>query len=199
MSTLPRPGLTPPRIAPSAGLIARTRGLSFLPDGIPVAGIAGDQHAALFGQACFAPGDAKCTYGTGAFLLVNTGLRGLSRSRFGLLSAPAWKIGDQVTYALEGSVFIAQAAPLCGGCATVSGMIGLRLRDRSPLQRESVPTSGGVVFVPALAGLRRAVLGRRRAPGLFAGLTRGTTRAHLAARGPRGNRLSSGRCGAGDE
>jgi glycerol kinase len=163
-----------PRIAPSAGLIARTRGLSFLPDGIPVAGIAGDQHAALFGQACFAPGDAKCTYGTGAFLLVNTGHEPIE-SRFGLLSTPAWKIGDQVTYALEGSVFIAGAAVqwLRDGL----GMIG-SASEIETLAR-SVPTSGGVVFVPALAGLG-APYWDADARGLFAGLTRGTTRAHLA-------------------
>ncbi len=163
-----------PRIAPSAGSIARTRGLSFLPDGVAIAGIAGDQHAALFGQACFAPGDAKCTYGTGAFLLVNTGSEPVE-SRFGLLSTPAWKIGDQVTYALEGSVFIAGAAVqwLRDGL----GVIG-SAREVEPLAR-SVPSSGGVVFVPALAGLG-APYWDADARGLFTGLTRGTTRAHLA-------------------
>ncbi len=85
------------------------RAVPGLPDGIPITGIAGDQHAALFGQACFEQGDAKCTYGTGAFLLVNTGSRPIA-SRSGLLSTLAWQIGPQPVYALEGSTFIAGAA-----------------------------------------------------------------------------------------
>ncbi len=87
--------------------------MSGLPDGIPIAGIAGDQQAALFGQACFAPGDAKCTYGTGAFLLMNTG-KEIVTSQSGLLTTVAWKLGagaeaGEVCYALEGSAFIAGA------------------------------------------------------------------------------------------
>jgi glycerol kinase len=163
-----------PRIAPSAGIFAETRGVPFLPDGIPIAGIGGDQHAALFGQACFEPGDAKCTYGTGAFLLVNTGHEPVE-SRFGLLSTPAWKIGDRVTYALEGSVFIAGAAVqwLRDGLGIIESASQIEALARS------VESSGGVVFVPALAGLG-APYWDADARGLFTGLTRGTTRAHLA-------------------
>src|SRR5439155_2499996 len=99
-----------PRIAASAELYGLTRGMKSLPDGIPVSGMAGDQQAALFGQACFAPGEAKCTYGTGAFLLMNVGEAPVA-SKAGLLSTVAWKLGSAKTmYALEGSSFIAGAA-----------------------------------------------------------------------------------------
>ena len=86
-----------------------TAKVGFLPDGLPIAGIAGDQQAALFGQACFHEGDAKCTYGTGAFALVNIGARPV-RSEHGLVTTAAWRLGDRMTYALEGSAFIAGAA-----------------------------------------------------------------------------------------
>ena len=85
-----------------------TRGVPGLRDGVAVCGIAGDQQAALFGQACFAVGDAKCTYGTGAFMLMNTGARAVP-SQNGLLTTVGWKLGDEVVYALEGSTFIAGA------------------------------------------------------------------------------------------
>jgi glycerol kinase len=98
-----------PTIVPSASRIAQTRGFGPLPDGVPIAGIAGDQQAALFGQACFKVGDSKCTYGTGAFVLVNTGSTPVV-SRFGLLTTVGWQIGGRVTYALEGASFIAGAA-----------------------------------------------------------------------------------------
>jgi glycerol kinase len=98
-----------PEIVSSAQIVARTRGVPGLPDGIPISGIAGDQHAALFGQGCVRPGEAKCTYGTGAFVLVNTGSKPL-RSDAGLLTTLAWQIGDEVVYALEGASFIAGAA-----------------------------------------------------------------------------------------
>jgi glycerol kinase len=162
-----------PRIVPSAARIAVTSGVPGLPDGIPISGLAGDQHAALFGQACFAAGDAKCTYGTGAFLLVNTGPAPLA-SRSGLLSTVAWQIGSEVAYALEGSVFIAGAAVqwLRDGL----GIIGAAT-EIEPLAR-SVPSSDGVVFVPALAGLG-APYWDAEARGLISGITRGTTRAHL--------------------
>ncbi|MFZ5893233.1 MAG: glycerol kinase GlpK [Myxococcota bacterium] len=163
-----------PRIAPSAAVVATTRGVSGLPDGIPIAGIAGDQHAALFGQACFAEGDAKCTYGTGAFLLANTGSRPVP-SRFGLLTTLAWQIGSEVTYALEGSAFVAGAAVqwLRDGLGIIA-----RSADVEALARE-VESSEGVVFVPALAGLG-APYWDAGARGLITGITRGTTRAHLA-------------------
>ena len=163
-----------PRIVPSAARVAVTSRVSGLPDGIPIAGIAGDQHAALFGQACFEPGDAKCTYGTGAFLLVNTGPRPVP-SRFGLLSTLAWQVGNEVSYALEGSCFIAGAAVqwLRDGL----GLIG-SAREIEGLAAQ-VSGSEGVVFVPALAGLG-APYWDSGARGLIAGITRGTTRAHLA-------------------
>jgi glycerol kinase len=163
-----------PRIVPSAGVVATTRGFPGLPDGIPVAGLAGDQHAALFGQGCLAPGDAKCTYGTGAFLLVNVGTKPIP-SRFGLLSTLGIHTGGEVMYALEGSVFIAGAAVqwLRDGL----GIIG-SAKEVEALAR-SVPDSGGAQFVPALSGLG-APHWDAGARGLICGITRGTTRAHLA-------------------
>ncbi len=163
-----------PTIVPCAGRHAETRGFSGLPDGIPIAGIAGDQHAALFGQACFEPGDVKCTYGTGAFVVLNTG-ESLVRSQHGLLSTMAWQIGDEAVYALEGSCFVA-------GAAVQWLRDGLRLIDSASdveaLARQ-VESSDGVVFVPALAGLG-APYWDPDARGMVSGITRGTTRAHLA-------------------
>jgi glycerol kinase len=163
-----------PKIVPSAARVAMTRGVPGLPDGVPIAGIAGDQHAALFGQACFAVGEAKCTYGTGAFLLVNTGPE-VVRSRSGLLSTVAWQIGDQVAYALEGSVFIAGAAVqwLRDGLGIIGAAAEVEALARS------VDSAGGVAFVPALAGLG-APYWDADARGTITGITRGTTRAHLA-------------------
>ncbi|HEY3236468.1 MAG TPA: glycerol kinase GlpK [Polyangiaceae bacterium] len=163
-----------PTITPSAGRIATTRALPELPDGIPISGVAGDQHAALFGQGCFAAGEAKCTYGTGAFLLVNTGSQP-TRSHHGLLSTLGWQIGDQVVYALEGSCFVAGAA-----VQWLRDGLGL-IRTASEIEplAGSVTSTGGVVFVPALAGLG-APHWDPSARGLICGLTRGTTRAHLA-------------------
>lgn len=168
------PPMLLPRIVASAGVVATTRGVSGLPDGIPIAGLAGDQHAALFGQACFEVGDAKCTYGTGAFLLVNTGDRPLA-SRFGLLSTLAWQVGDSVTYALEGSSFIAGAAVqwLRDGLGIIATAPEIEALARS------VSSAEGVVFVPALAGLG-APYWDAGARGTITGITRGTTRAHLA-------------------
>ncbi|HKO48930.1 MAG TPA: glycerol kinase GlpK [Polyangiaceae bacterium] len=163
-----------PEIVPSAQRVATTRGVPGLPDGIPITGIAGDQHAALFGQACFQPGDAKCTYGTGAFLLLNTGPRPVA-SRSGLLSTLAWQIGHEPVYALEGSTFIAGAAVqwLRDGLGMISSAEEIEALARS------VPSSDGVAFVPALAGLG-APYWDPDARGLITGITRGTTRAHLA-------------------
>jgi glycerol kinase len=163
-----------PEIRSSSEVYGTTRGLRILPDGIPVAGIAGDQQAALFGQACFAPGEAKCTYGTGAFLLQNTGPEPVS-SRRGLLTTVAWRIGSETSYALEGSSFIAGAAVqwLRDGLGIIR-----KASEIEPLAR-SVETSGGVVFVPALTGLG-APHWRPSARGLVTGIDRGTTAAHLA-------------------
>ncbi|HEY8087683.1 MAG TPA: glycerol kinase GlpK [Polyangiaceae bacterium] len=169
---VPEPVL--PKIVGSAEVVARTSGVGFLPDGIPVAGIAGDQQAALFGQACFAEGDAKCTYGTGAFALMNVGDRPLL-SEHGLVTTAAWRVGGRTTYALEGSAFIAGAAVqwLRDGLGLIR-----QARDIEELAR-SVPSSDGVAFVPALAGLG-APHWDQDARGTITGITRGTTAAHLA-------------------
>jgi glycerol kinase len=163
-----------PEIVPSAARVASTRGVPGLPDGIPITGIAGDQHAALFGQACFRQGDAKCTYGTGAFLLVNTGPRVVA-SRSGLLSTLAWQIGQEPVYALEGSTFIAGAAVqwLRDGLGIITSAADIEALARS------VTSTEGVAFVPALSGLG-APYWDPDARGLITGITRGTTRAHLA-------------------
>jgi glycerol kinase len=162
-----------PRVVPSSGEIGRTR-CEGLPPGIPIAGIAGDQQAALFGQACHAPGMAKNTYGTGCFLLMNTGERApVSRSR--LLSTVAWERRGRTTYALEGSVFIAGAAIqwLRDGLGIIQ-----RAADIDPLAG-TVPDSGDVCFVPALSGLG-APYWDPHARGTIVGITRGTTKAHIA-------------------
>ena len=168
------PGEILPDIRPSSEVYAETYGLDFLPDGIPIAGMAGDQQAALFGQACFDSGEGKCTYGTGAFLLVNTGTSPVPSSN-GLLTTVAWQIGDKTHYALEGSAFIS-------GAAVQWLRDGLGIIKQSPEIEElaaSVPDSGGVVFVPALTGLG-APHWNAEARGVIAGLTRGATSAHLA-------------------
>jgi glycerol kinase len=163
-----------PAVRPSQGKLAETRGVPGLPDGIPVTGVAGDQQAALFGQGCVTPGDAKCTYGTGAFLLMNIGERPIiSRNR--LVGTVAWTIGEKTSYALEGSVFVAGA--LVQWLRDGLGIIGAA-RDIESLAA-SVPDTGGVIIVPALSGLG-APHWRPEARGLVTGLTRGTTRAHLA-------------------
>jgi glycerol kinase len=163
-----------PEVVPSTGVIGRTDPAAFLGLDVPVAGIAGDQQAALFGQACFAPGDAKCTYGTGSFVLANTG--GSVTHREGLLSTVAWMdSAGTLTYALEGSVFVT-------GAAVQWLRDGLGLLDsaaESEALARTVPDSGGVVFVPALTGLG-APDWDPDARGAVFGITRGTTRAHLA-------------------
>ena len=163
-----------PRVASSAEIYGHTQGLPGLPDGIPIAGIAGDQQAALFGQLCVRPGMAKCTYGTGAFLLMHTGDQVVA-SRNGLLTTVAWQVGDRFEYALEGSVFVA-------GAAVQWLRDGLGIIEKSSdveALAASVPDSGGVVFVPALTGLG-APHWQQDARGTISGLTRGSTAAHLA-------------------
>ncbi len=163
-----------PEITSSSQLYGKTTGLDFLPDGIPIAGMAGDQQAALFGQACFNPGQSKCTYGTGAFILENIGPAPLP-SRHGLLTTVAWQIGGQTSYALEGSAFIAGAAVqwLRDGIGLIESSAAVEALARQ------VPDSGGVVFIPALTGLG-APHWRSDARGQITGLTRGTKAAHLA-------------------
>ncbi|HEX3063120.1 MAG TPA: glycerol kinase GlpK [Usitatibacter sp.] len=162
-----------PQVVPSSGTLATTD-CEGLPRGIAIAGIAGDQQAALFGQACHAPGMAKNTYGTGCFLLMNTGEKP-APSRNRLLTTIAWQRAGRTSYALEGSVFIA-------GAAIQWLRDGLGLIARAPevdALASSVADTGGVYFVPALSGLG-APYWDPRARGLIVGITRGTTRAHLA-------------------
>jgi glycerol kinase len=163
-----------PEIRPSSAVYGTTRGVKVLPDGIPVAGMAGDQQAALFGQACFSPGEAKCTYGTGAFLLQNTGPEPVFSSR-GLLTTVAWSVGGEVAYALEGASFIAGAAVqwLRDGLGLIK-----QASDVEALAKQ-VKDAGDLVFVPALAGLG-APHWRPEARGVIRGIDRGTTAAHLA-------------------
>jgi glycerol kinase len=162
-----------PEVRGSAEVLASSSGVEGLPDGIPIAGVAGDQQAALYGQSCLDAGDAKCTFGTGAFLLMNVGDAPL-RSRAGLLGTVAWRIDGKTTYALEGSAFVAGA--LIQWLRDGLGIIATAAESEE-LAR-SVPDTGGVTIVPALAGLG-APHWRPDARGIITGLTRGTTKAHL--------------------
>jgi glycerol kinase len=163
-----------PEVVPSWGLAGETDPGAFLGLSVPVAGIAGDQQAAMFGQACFGVGDAKCTYGTGSFVLVNTGSSAPDPGS-SLLATVAWlSPSGSLTYALEGSVFVT-------GAAVQWLRDGLGLLDnaaQSEALAGSVPDSGGVVFVPALTGLG-APDWDPDARGSIFGITRGTSRAHL--------------------
>ncbi len=162
-----------PDIRPSSGVFGEIATVAAL-RGVPVAGIAGDQQAALFGQGCFRSGMAKNTYGTGCFMLMNTGSRPVA-SRHRLLSTIAWRIGGRTEYALEGSVFV-------GGAVVQWLRDGLGLISRSSdveALAARVPDNGGVVIVPAFAGLG-APHWDPAARGAIVGVTRGTTAAHLA-------------------
>ena len=163
-----------PSVKSSSGVFAHTGGNFFAGQAIPIAGVAGDQHAALFGQACFNPGMAKNTYGTGSFILINTGPERV-RSQNGLLSIIAWDLGDGVTYGLEGSIFSTGA--------TVQWLRdGLRLIEESAdveALAASVEDNGGVYLVPAFTGLG-APHWDMYARGAILGITRGTTRGHIA-------------------
>jgi glycerol kinase len=167
-----------PEVCPSAGRLGETLGVPGLPDCIPITGVAGDQQAALYGQDCTEPGDAKCTFGTGAFMLMNVG-REPKLSTRGLLTTVAWTLETDTArttaYALEGSAFIAGA--LVQWLRDGLGIIA-KAADVEALAR-SVPDSGGVTIVPALTGLG-APYWRADARGLITGVTRGTTKAHIA-------------------
>ena len=163
-----------PEIVGNSEVYGEVRDVEGLADGTPICGMAGDQQAALFGQVCFAPGEAKCTYGTGAFLLMNTGEEPVS-SQHRTLSTAAWQIDGQMTYALEGSAFIA-------GAMVQWLRDGLGVIDSAAEIEElagSVQSSDGVVAVPSLSGLG-APHWNPGARGVLWGLTRGTTRAHIA-------------------
>jgi glycerol kinase len=163
-----------PEVRPTSGPFGRTDPAAFLGLDLPVTGMAGDQQAALFGQACFAPGESKCTYGTGSFVLVNTG-SSLVRSTAGLLTTVAWDLGDGPVYALEGAVFVTGAAVqwLRDGLGVIA------TAAESEALARSVPDTGDVYFVPALTGLG-APDWDAGARGAIVGITRGTTAAHLA-------------------
>ena len=157
-----------PRVASSSEIYGYTRA------GVPIAGIAGDQQAALFGQMCLEPGSVKCTYGTGSFLLMNSGPKPMC-SQNNLLTTVAWKLGDRVDYALEGSIFVAGSVVQW----LRDGLGIIRSSDEVEALAASVPDAGGVVFVPALTGLG-APWWDANARGSLYGITRGTTAAHIA-------------------
>ncbi len=163
------------QVMPSSGRFGLTSQRCGIPAGIPVSGIAGDQQAALFGQACFTPGTAKNTYGTGSFVLMNVGDTCPPPTE-GMLTTVAWTLADGTTaYALEGSIFIT-------GAAIQWLRDGLSIIDSSPEVgplAASVPDTGGVFLVPAFAGLGSPYWDPY-ARGTIVGITRGTTRAHLA-------------------
>jgi glycerol kinase len=163
-----------PTVKPSAGIFGETAKGGWLPPGIPVAGIAGDQQAALFGQACVEPGMAKNTYGTGCFALLNTGGRAVASGE-GLLTTVAWTVEGSTTYALEGAVFIAGAAVQW----LRDGLGIIKQAAETQALAASVRDTGGVYLVPAFVGLG-APYWDPYARGTVVGITRGTTRAHLA-------------------
>lgn len=157
-----------PRVASSSEIYGYT------PTQVPIAGIAGDQQAALFGQMCLEPGSVKCTYGTGSFLLMNSGPKPMA-SQNNLLTTVAWKIGDRIDYALEGSIFVAGSVVQW----LRDGLGIIRSSDEIETLASRVPDAGGVVFVPALTGLG-APWWNAEARGSLYGITRGTTAAHIA-------------------
>ncbi|OED31807.1 glycerol kinase GlpK [Planococcus maritimus] len=162
-----------PEVRQSSEVYANTVNYHFFGHEVPIAGIAGDQQAALFGQACFEKGMAKNTYGTGCFMLMNTGEEGVV-SEHGLLTTLAWGIDGKVEYALEGSIFVA-------GSAIQWLRDGLKLLDTSPESEQyatSVESTDGVYMVPAFVGLGTPYWDTDARGAIF-GLTRGTTKAHL--------------------
>ena len=173
LALLDIPAAMLPDVRSCSEVYGTTRAQFFFDQHIPIAGMAGDQQAALFGQACFAPGMAKNTYGTGCFMLMNTGAQAVT-SRNGLLTTVAWEVDGQVEYALEGSIFVA-------GSVVQWLRDGLRLFSRSSeceAYAERVPDTGGVYLVPAFVGLG-APYWRSDVRGAMFGLSRGTTREHF--------------------
>ncbi|AGH96025.1 glycerol kinase GlpK [Pseudobdellovibrio exovorus] len=164
-----------PEIKSSSGLFGYTAKQKFIKEGTPITGVAGDQQAALFGQTCFSEGESKCTFGTGSFILMNTGHKAL-KSKAGCLTTVAWRLGNGKTqYALEGGAFI---------CGAAVGWLrdGLGLIEKSSdveVLAQQVESADGVEFVPALTGLG-APYWNAEARGEITGLTRGSTRAHIA-------------------
>ena len=162
-----------PRVLPSAGEFGKTSGNWLFPAGIPIAGVAGDQQAALFGQGCFEVGATKSTYGTGAFLLMNTGEMAATNTQ-GLLTTIAWALGDEpLQYAVEGSIFVAGAA-----VQWLRDSLGLiTSAAETEALAAAVSDTGGTYLVPAFTGLGAPI--GTLCPGIFAGITRGTTKNHL--------------------
>jgi glycerol kinase len=164
-----------PKITASSAILGHTRGVKGLPDGIPISGVAGDQQAALFGQACFGVGDAKCTFGTGSFILMNTGAE-LLHSDSGLLTTVAWQLGEKgkPVYALEGGAFV------CGAAVQWlrDGLKIIKSASETESLAQQVEDHGGVEFVPALTGLG-APHWAPEARGTMTGLTRGSERGHI--------------------
>lgn len=173
LAALDVPAAMLPEVRPSSEVYGETDPAVFLGAAVPIAGAAGDQQAALFGQTCFQPGMAKNTYGTGCFMLMNTG-ETVYESNNGLLTTIAWGIDGKVEYALEGSIFIA-------GAAVQWLRDGLRLIETAPdseYYARKVADTEGVYVVPAFAGLG-APYWDMKARGAILGLTRGTTKAHI--------------------
>ena len=162
-----------PNVEASGSVFGRTKDVVPLPDGIPIAGIAGDQQSALFGQLCTQAGMAKNTYGTGCFLMLNTGEQRV-HSKSGLLTTLACGFDETPVYALEGSVFIAGAAVQW----LRDGLHLINTAAETEAIAASVPDSGGVFVVPAFTGLG-APYWDAEAQGAILGLTRGATRAHI--------------------
>lgn len=162
------------QVQPCDGDFGVTRSIGVLPDGIPIAAVAGDQQAALFGQGCWRVGQAKCTFGTGAFLVLNTGAD-IAQSKHRLLSTSAWTLSGDATYALEASAFIAGAA-----VQWLRDGLGI-IRDSAEVEAlaRSAGHQDGLIFVPALAGLG-APHWDSAARGSLAGIDRGTIRGHVA-------------------
>jgi glycerol kinase len=162
-----------PRVCPCSGHVGDTDPVRFFGASVPIGGLAGDQQAALFGQACFEPGMAKNTYGTGCFMLMHTGRQAVP-SHHGLLTTIAWEIGGEVEYALEGSIFVA-------GAVVQWLRDGLRMLECAPDSEalaESVVSSEGIYLVPAFVGLG-APYWRSEVRGAMFGITRGTRREHI--------------------
>ena len=163
-----------PRVVDNAGKVGETKGAGFLADGIPVSGFAGDQQSALFGQACFAKGEAKSTYGTGAFVLMNTGDTAVA-SHNGLLTTIAWRLDGETVYALEGSAFVAGAA-----VQWLRDQLGIiSSAPEVEALAKTVADNGGVSVVPAFTGLG-APHWNPEARASISGLTRGSTKGHIA-------------------
>jgi glycerol kinase len=174
LAALNIPAAVLPKVIPSSHVFGETAEGIFDGCRVPLAALAGDQQAALFGQACFTPGMTKSTYGTGSFVLLNTGTTPVV-SPNGLVTTLAWGIGDTVSYAVEGSIFVSGAAVQW----LRDGLGIIQSAAESESLARSVADSGGVYFVPAFTGLG-APYWDMYARGSISGLTRGTTRAHLA-------------------